>query len=151
MGRRRRYRKDYRNRYAWSRQKVKQRRRSGWGMNLYRNPAEGKIAGVCAGLADHFDVAHWVMRLLFVVGFLFTGMLAVFAYFAGWYLLEPQHRHQAEDSRYEESSSEDASSQGRYDREYDERHQEYRPKKMFRYSEDSSTRLRRARERSTLR
>ena len=32
-------------------------------MNLYRNTRDSKVAGVCAGLADHWDVAHWVVRL----------------------------------------------------------------------------------------
>jgi phage shock protein PspC (stress-responsive transcriptional regulator) len=35
---------------------------------LYRIPKDGKIAGVCAGLADYFDMDVTLMRVLFVVG-----------------------------------------------------------------------------------
>jgi phage shock protein C len=33
----------------------------------YRNPTEGWVAGVCAGLADRFAVSTGVIRLAFVV------------------------------------------------------------------------------------
>ncbi len=43
--------------YAGSCRKMNSRKRAGWGRNLYRNTREGKIAGVCAGFADYFDIA----------------------------------------------------------------------------------------------
>ena len=46
--------------------RFKRRKYSGWGMNLYRNTEEGILAGVCSGLGDHFEVDHWVMRLISV-------------------------------------------------------------------------------------
>jgi len=120
------------------------RKSAGWGMNLYRNTREGKIAGVAAGLADHFDVAHWVVRLLWIAAFLFTGTLALWAYLAAWILLAPRPLRRAEDgSYYEEPEYEDVA----VEMEYDERHHDYRPRKVFRYSDSSSVRLRRARER----
>ena len=36
--------------------------------NLYRDPQKGKIAGVCAGLADYFGVETWIVRLLAITG-----------------------------------------------------------------------------------
>ena len=59
-------RKKYRHRgpHGRRRKQFRSRKSSGWGMNLYRNTREGKIAGVAAGLADYFDVAPWVVRLL---------------------------------------------------------------------------------------
>jgi phage shock protein C len=42
---------------------------------LYRIPREGKLSGVCAGLAEYFDMDPTVMRLLLVVIALFTGFL----------------------------------------------------------------------------
>ena len=47
---------------------------------LYRNPRDGMIFGVCAGLADHIDVAAWKLRLAFIVfAFFFTpGSVAVY-------------------------------------------------------------------------
>jgi phage shock protein C len=40
---------------------------------LYRIPREGKISGVCAGLAEFFEMDPAVMRLLVVVLALLTG------------------------------------------------------------------------------
>ncbi len=106
---------------------VHQRRKSGWDMNLYRNTKDKKVAGVCAGLADHFDVAHWVMRLIFVAGFLFTGTLALFGYCIAWYLMAPNREDYAEEAV-----------------EYDENRREYRPRNMFRYSENVGSRIKTA-------
>jgi phage shock protein C len=120
------------------------RRRGGWGMNLYRNTRDGKIAGVCAGLADHWDVAHWVVRLTWVGAFLFTGTLALWVYLAGWILMSPRPtRWGADGGRDIEQEYEEAS----VEMEYDERHHDYRPRKVFRYTDSSSERLKRARER----
>jgi phage shock protein C len=132
-----------------------ERKRHGWGMGLYRNRRDGKICGVAAGLADYWDVADWVVRLMFIGAFLFTGSLAVWAYVAGWALLSPRpedrsRRERRRDSdEYErefvdESANEDAFGP---ELEYDERYQDYRPKRMFRYSESAGVRLARARER----
>jgi phage shock protein C len=113
-------------------------------MNLYRNTREGKIGGVAAGLADHWDIAPWVVRLMWLGAFLFTGTLALWAYIGAWMLLAPRPR------RFEDQRGEDfayAYEEVPVAMEYDERHHEYRPRKVFRYSENSSVRLQRARER----
>jgi len=47
---------------------------------LYRLPKQGKIAGVCAGLADYFDFDVTLMRVIFVVGIFITGGAAVLLY-----------------------------------------------------------------------
>ncbi len=141
MGRKcsRHYRKGYRS----NRDEFRSRRRSGWGMNLYRNTREGMIAGVAAGLADHFDVAPWVVRLMWIAAFLFTGTLALWAYLAAWILLAPRPVRRVEDGSVREPEYEEAE----VEMEYDERRHTYRPRKVFRYSESSSVRLQRARER----
>ena len=41
---------------------------------LYRIPKNGMIAGVCAGLADYFDMDVTLMRVIFVAGALLTGI-----------------------------------------------------------------------------
>jgi len=122
------------------------RKNSGWGMNLYRNTREGKIAGVSAGLADHWDIAHWVVRLMWVGAFLFTGTLALWAYVGAWILLAPRPSRRDADSQAFYADYEDVVEPD-VEMEYDERHHNYRPRKVFRYSESSSVRLRRARER----
>jgi len=105
-------------------------RRHGFGMNLYRNTKAKKIGGVCAGLADHFEIDHNIMRIAFVAALLFTGVLAFWAYIIAWIVLVPKSEDQAEDNF-----------------EYDERERRYRKKKMFRYQESTSIRVQRARQR----
>lgn len=140
-------RRHRRNRHRSFRRRQKDfysRKRAGWGMNIYRNTRDGKVAGVAAGLADYWDVAHWVVRLGWVGAFLFTGTLAFWLYVAGWIMMAPRPSRQtfsgvpSDELEYEDIDVE---------MEYDERHQDYRPRKVFRYSEDSSVRLKRARDR----
>ena len=120
-------------------------RRGGWGMNLYRNTRDGKVAGVCAGLADHWDVAHWVVRLGWVGAFLFTGgFLALWVYLAAWVLLAPRPSRRSAGGAYRDLEAFD---EAEVEMEYDERYHDYRPRKVFRYSDSSTVRLQRARER----
>lgn len=135
---------NYRNRYDHNRRHFRSRRRAGWGMGLYRDTREGKIAGVAAGLAHHFDVAPWVVRLMWFAAFLFTGTLAIWAYLAGWILLAPRPVRRAEDSMYYDEPEYEAVE---VEMEYDEKRHDYRPRKVFRYSESSTVRLQRARDR----
>lgn len=120
-----------------------QKRRSGWGFNLYRNTREGKIAGVAAGLADYWDVAPWVVRLIWIGAFLFTGTLALWLYLGAWIVLD--RRPVRADLQGEDSGELDYEAD--VEMEYDERYHDYRPRKVFRYSDSTSVRLNRARER----
>jgi len=113
-------------------------------MNLYRNTRQGKVAGVAAGLADHWDVAHWVVRLLWVGAFIFTGTLALWAYIGAWILLAPRPSRRWGE---QETVIEDPMDDPEVEMEYDERYHHYRPRKVFQYSEPGSVRLKRARER----
>lgn len=189
--------------YAQTR-KLRRQRRTGWGMNIYRNSRDGKIGGVAAGMADYLEVAPWVVRLLWVGSFLFTGTLSLWLYLGAWCLMAPRpfrqrfHREmtgdmngemnsptndEAADVEYAEETLRDTAHDGapyrrkrrkhamhrrrarskRHRRadleleynpdkvdvemEYDERRQDYRPRKVFRYSDSSTVRLQRARER----
>ena len=53
---------------------------------LYRNPHEGKIAGVCAGIADYFGWETWLVRILVVSGVLFGMPFLILGYVAGWFI-----------------------------------------------------------------
>jgi phage shock protein C len=141
----RRRKQDYRGAYRRESGRFYSNKRGGWGMGLYRNTRDGKVAGVCAGLADHWDIAHWVMRLVWIGGFLFTGTLALWVYLGAWILLAPRPTRRRQDGGYseEEPEFEDIP----VEMEYDERYHDYRPRKVFRYSESGSVRLERARER----
>ncbi len=123
------------------------RRSSGWGLNLYRNTRDGKVGGVAAGLADYWDIAPWVMRLLWVCAFLFTGTLALWLYLVAWLLMARRPARAGVDGK---PSEELEYKEIEVEMEYDERHHDYRPRKVFRYSESSAVRLRRARERLDL-
>ena len=41
-------------------QSFNQGRQNGWGIGLYRHPSDGWFGGVCAGLADYWEVPTWV-------------------------------------------------------------------------------------------
>ena len=102
-----------------------ERRRHGFGMNLYRNTKDQKIAGVCAGLADHFNVDHWVIRLAAIGGFIFFNSLMFFAYIGAWIAMAPRPKSGSVQTRYR----------------YDENLHQDRPVNMFRYAKSPEDRL----------
>ncbi|TYK66429.1 envelope stress response membrane protein PspC [Colwellia echini] len=55
---------------------------------LYRNAEQGKIAGVCAGIADYFGWETWLVRILVVSGVLFGMPFLIFGYLAAWFILD---------------------------------------------------------------
>jgi len=55
---------------------------------LYRDPCQGKIAGVCAGLADYFGWETWLVRILVVSGVLLGMEWFVVIYIAAWFILD---------------------------------------------------------------
>ena len=56
---------------------------------LVRLPGDGKIAGVCAGIADYLNADVTLVRLAWVVLSIFPGAIigGVIAYVAGWVLM----------------------------------------------------------------
>jgi len=50
---------------------------------LYRSVRDKKIAGVCAGLADYFDMDPTIVRLL-LVGLVLLGGSGVIGYIIAW-------------------------------------------------------------------
>jgi len=48
---------------------------------LYRLPEEGKILGVCAGLAEYFDFDVTLMRIIFFISIFITGGATILLYF----------------------------------------------------------------------
>ena len=58
------------------------------GGELYRNAEQGKIAGVCAGIADYFGWETWLIRILVVSGVLFGMPFLILGYIAGWFILD---------------------------------------------------------------
>jgi len=83
-----------RNRYG----SFNQSRENGWGIGLYRHPTDSWLGGVCAGLAEYWDVPTWVTRLSVFALFLMTGSVAFWFYVAAWILITKRaSRWSAED------------------------------------------------------
>jgi phage shock protein C len=55
---------------------------------LYRDPAHGRILGVCAGIADYFGVNRTAVRVLAVLGLIFFTMPTLLVYLAAGFLLQ---------------------------------------------------------------
>ena len=52
---------------------------------LYRNNTDSKIAGICSGIGDYFEIDPVIIRLLFLLGlFLGPGLLI---YIIGWIII----------------------------------------------------------------
>ncbi|MBU2872324.1 envelope stress response membrane protein PspC [Colwellia sp. E2M01] len=65
---------------------------------LYRDADKGKIAGVCAGIADYFGWETWLVRILVVSGVLFGMPFLIFGYLAAWFILDKKPEKIAEKS-----------------------------------------------------
>lgn len=47
---------------------------------LYRNPADGYVFGVAAGIADYFGIDGWIVRALLIVGVFVAGPPLIIGY-----------------------------------------------------------------------
>ena len=74
---------------------------------LYRNTRQGKIKGVCAGIADYFGWEAWLVRVLVVSGVLLGLEFFIVVYIAAIFILDKKpletethqsqyHRHSAQ-------------------------------------------------------
>lgn len=74
---------------------------------LYRNPHKGKIAGVCAGLADYFGWETWLVRILVVSGVLFGMPFLILGYVAAWFILDknPETQQSSTQKKYQRKST----------------------------------------------
>ena len=52
---------------------------------LYRNNTDYKIAGICSGIGDYFEIDPVIIRLLFLLGLFLGGGLLV--YIIGWIII----------------------------------------------------------------
>ena len=57
---------------------------------LYRDPDNGMMMGVCAGIADYFGIARWIVRVGAVVLLFAFTFMTVIAYFALGFILKPK-------------------------------------------------------------
>lgn len=56
---------------------------------LYRNPGNGMIMGVCAGIADYFGISVGGVRIAAVIALLFFFVPVFIAYFLMGFFLKP--------------------------------------------------------------
>jgi phage shock protein C len=64
---------------------------------LYRDPSRGRLGGVCAGLADYFNVDTWLVRIVAVTALLFLFQVTFIAYLVAWAVLP--RRDEVEEER----------------------------------------------------
>lgn len=60
---------------------------------LYRDPRNAKLMGVCAGIADYLDTGTGIIRVMYVLGTLFTGIwpgIALYVFMG--FILKPKPR-----------------------------------------------------------
>jgi len=79
---------------------------------LYRNLSNGKIAGVCAGIADYLGWETWLVRILVVSGVLFGLPFLILGYVAAWFILEKKPKVQVRHSKYHRAATSKYSSGG---------------------------------------
>ena len=51
---------------------------------LYRNKTDYKIAGICSGIGDYFDIDPVIIRLVFLLALFLGGGLV---YIIGWIII----------------------------------------------------------------
>lgn len=56
---------------------------------LYRNTLEKKIAGICSGLGDYFDIDPVIIRLIFLFALL-CGGAGLLIYIIAWFIVPKQ-------------------------------------------------------------
>lgn len=54
---------------------------------LYRSEKDKKIAGVCGGLGEYFDIDPVIFRVIFVVLLLPGGFPGLLPYLAFWFIM----------------------------------------------------------------
>lgn len=86
---------------------------------LYRNPSRGKIAGVCAGIADYFGWETWLVRILVVSGVLFGMPFLILGYIAAWFILDKNPKGQIKRSGHRAHKEQGLSSYCRNDTQQD--------------------------------
>lgn len=75
------------------------------GRKLWRKPAEGKLMGVCAGLAEYLDIPVRLLRVIVVLSLFFGLFLfTVIAYFVLGFVLDEKPASVTEEARQPSAS-----------------------------------------------
>lgn len=54
---------------------------------LYLSDTDKKIGGVCGGIGEYFDKDPTVIRIIFILGILFSFGFGIFAYLLMWLII----------------------------------------------------------------
>ncbi len=79
---------------------------------LYRDATNGRIAGVCAGLANYLGWEVWLVRILVVSGVLLGMFWLTAMYLAAWFILD---KKPSQPIKHHKSFSNSASRSHTYD------------------------------------
>ena len=87
---------------------------------LYRNTSQGKLAGVCAGIADYFGWETWLVRILAVSGVLLGMGWFIVIYIAAWFILDKKPNKATPSNQYGQSGQHKASEKNAEQADFDE-------------------------------
>ncbi len=59
---------------------------------LKRDPARGKVSGVCAGIAGYYGISTWAVRAAALIGLVINPILALIVYGIATLMLQPLER-----------------------------------------------------------
>jgi phage shock protein C len=60
---------------------------------LYLSEVDKKIGGVCGGIAEYFSVDSTIIRLIWLLGSIFTAFFGgVIAYLIAWAIIPPRQQ-----------------------------------------------------------
>lgn len=65
---------------------------------LLRDKANAKVAGVCAGIANYFNIEAWLVRIIVVTAVIFGHGFVVILYIAAWMILDETPATQTTDT-----------------------------------------------------
>ena len=60
---------------------------------LLRDKRNGKVAGVCAGIANYFNIEVWLVRIIAVTAIIFGHGVVAGLYIAMWMILDEKPAH----------------------------------------------------------
>lgn len=84
---------------AW---KKSMRRRVRSNRGLYRDKDHKRVCGVCAGLADYWNMDTWKVRFAAVMGLMFIPSVTIPGYFILYFLLDDKPYYRKASERYED-------------------------------------------------
>lgn len=83
------------------------KRSQGWGIGLFRDAENGKIGGVCAGIAQWLELdRRWIRLAVLIACLMHPGVIFTYAFL--WLILDVQPQHQTTDAAVSDDETETA-------------------------------------------